>query len=131
MFKILIVDDSTTARKLIKKSIEICGVSDVEFLEAGDGHQALEILHQQKADLVFTDLNMPEMDGTSLLKRIKASPKLHHLPVVVISSLKNQAAEEMLIAEHAFAVLEKPLKLPEVHQVLQKVMKTSLHEELL
>ncbi len=131
MSKILIVDDSATARKLIKKSIEICGLSDVQFLEASNGNQALEILHQQTVDLVFTDLNMPEMDGTSLLKRIKASPKLNHLPVVVITSLKNQAAEKLLIAEHAFAVLAKPLKLPEVHQVLQQVMKSALQEELL
>ncbi len=130
MTKILIVDDSATARKLIKKSIEICGLSDVQFVEAGNGRQALDLLHQEPVDVVFTDLNMPEMDGTSLLKRIKASPKLNHLPVIVISSLKNEAAEKMLLAEHALAVLEKPLKLPEVHQVLQEVMKSAMQEEL-
>ena len=122
MAQILIVDDSVTARKLIKKSIEICITQDVEFIEAGNGQQAMEVLHNKAVDIVFTDLNMPEMDGTSLLKRIKASPKLNHLPVVVITSLKNQAAEKLLLQDHALAVLEKPLKIPEVYKVLQAVL---------
>ncbi len=119
MARILIVDDSSTARALIKRSLDICGVQDADFVEAGNGKEALSVLKEQTIDFVFTDLNMPEMDGTALLKRIKGSPKLNHLPVVIITSLKNQASEQSLIREHAAAVLAKPLKLPEVHKVLK------------
>ncbi len=120
MARILIVDDSATARTLIKKSIEICGVENLDFVEADSGKQALNLLREQTVDMVFTDLNMPEMDGVTLLKKIKASPALNHLPVVVITSLKNQATEQMLLQKQALAVLEKPLKLPEVYQVIQQ-----------
>ncbi|NOX88653.1 MAG: response regulator [Calditrichaeota bacterium] len=119
MARILIVDDSATARALIRRSLDICGLKDVSFLEAGNGKEALKILKDEKVDFVFTDINMPEMDGEALLKRIKSSPKLFHLPVVVITSLKNSIAEQNLIREHAAAVLAKPLELPEVHKILR------------
>ncbi|MHB2147750.1 response regulator [Calditrichota bacterium LG25] len=122
MVKILIVDDSATARVLIRKSIEICGLEDAEFFEAASGREALDVLQRQEVDIVFSDLNMPEMDGVTLLKKIKASPALNHLPVVIITSLKNKASEKALLREHARAVLGKPLKFTEVYHTLHDVL---------
>ncbi len=119
MNRILIVDDSSMARTLIKRSLEVCGFDELEVHEAKNGVHALQVLKSSNIDMVFTDLNMPEMDGEGLLKRIKSSPRLNHIPVVVISSKKSAATEKKLIADHAVAVLAKPIVLPELNEVLE------------
>ncbi|MCD4693730.1 MAG: response regulator, partial [Calditrichales bacterium] len=80
--RVLIVDDSKTARSIIRRSLEICGLQDAEIGEASNGREALQTLKTTEYDLVFTDLNMPEMDGEQLLKRMKSSPKLLDVPVI-------------------------------------------------
>jgi two-component system chemotaxis response regulator CheY len=119
MYRVLIVDDSSTARSLIKKSLDVCGLATTRYLEASNGREALDILKNEAVDLVLTDVNMPEMDGVNLLRRIKSSPKLFDVPVVVITSLKNRTAEQILKREQAVAVLGKPLSIPEVHRLLK------------
>jgi two-component system chemotaxis response regulator CheY len=121
--KILIVDDSATARNIIKRSIEICGIQDIEIGEAGNGKEALEILKANEYDLVFTDLNMPEMDGEQLIKRIKSSPKLFDIPVVVITSLANPVKEKNLLTEHASKIFPKPISLPQMREYLDEYLK--------
>ncbi len=122
MHRILIVDDSFTARSLIKKSVNICGLQDALFWEADNGKRALEILRNESIDLVLTDVNMPEMDGLNLLKRIKSSPKLFDVPVVVITSLKNDTSERLMLKEHATAVLGKPIAIPEMYRLLKDTL---------
>ncbi len=119
MNQVLIVDDSTMARALIKRSLEICGFENLQVSEAIDGLNALEILKEKSFDLVFSDLDMPKLDGEGLLKRIKSSPKLNHIPVVIISSKTNSATERKLIADYAEAVLSKPLSIPLLNNVLE------------
>jgi len=114
--RILIVDDSVFARSMIRRKLEILKFKEVEFLEAGNGVEALDKLKSQEFHLVFTDLNMPEMDGAQLLKRIKSSPKLMDIPVIIISSLNNSTKEQQLLSEHALKVFSKPLSLPEMSQ---------------
>ena len=80
---VLIVDDSAFARSLIIRSLSICGLVDTVFQEAANGEEALTVLKSNNIDLVFTDLNMPEMDGEELLMRIKSDPSYFDVPVVV------------------------------------------------
>lgn len=118
---VIVVDDSATARMIIKRCLQIAGCGDSNFLEAGDGAEALEIAKSNEVNLVVTDLNMPNMDGTSLLRRIKASPKLHDLPVLVVSSVNNAAKESELLKAGAFAVINKPISPATVAQTLQSL----------
>ena len=116
---IVIADDSRTARFLIRQYLEMVGFYQAEFLEAENGRVALEIVKEKEADILFTDYKMPEMDGLDLLRRIKASPKLHDLPVVVITSFANQAKIDELSENGAFAVLQKPLSLTRLHEIMK------------
>jgi two-component system chemotaxis response regulator CheY len=107
--RVLIADDSATARMIIRRCLEITGCNQAEFMEARDGQEALEIARNNSVDLVVTDINMPNMDGVSLLKHIKASPRLNSMPVLVISSASNQARDVELLNGGAFAVVNKPV----------------------
>lgn len=109
MKKIVVADDSTTARMFVIRCLEIIGLNGSEFLPAANGREALELLKKDGVDLLVTDLNMPEMDGATLLKKVKASPRLHEIPVVVVSSGSNPAKNAELKKLGALAVLEKPV----------------------
>jgi two-component system chemotaxis response regulator CheY len=102
-----------------KRCLEIAGYQEAIFLEAETGKQALDLAKNHQVDLLITDINMPEMDGKALLMRVKSSPKLADLPVLVISSLSNPAKENELIELGAFAVLSKPISPASLTVVLQ------------
>ena len=120
MFKtIIIADDSATARMIIRRCLEIAGLQDVRFLDARDGAEALELARGNQVDLIITDLNMPKMDGLTLLRHIKASPRLSTLPVLVITSASNKAKDAGLSDLGASAVLSKPISPEEIAEVLE------------
>ena len=72
---------------------------------------------------------MPEMDGLDLLRRVKASTKLHDLPVLVITSFANQAKIDELIENGAFAVLQKPLSLAKLHETVKTFLTSEEYGE--
>ncbi len=112
MKRIIIADDSATARMFIKRCLDIIGLGDAEIVEAEHGKEALNAAKAEPTDLLLTDLNMPVMDGETLLKWVKASPKLMDLPVVIITSAGNPAKEQELLALGALKVLNKPVTPP-------------------
>ena len=118
---ITIADDSSTARMIMKRCLEIAGYRKVEFLEAKDGKEALDLIKENKVDMLVTDINMPNMDGRTLLKHVKASPKLTDVPILVISSSSNDAIEDELMKNGAFAVIKKPITPASVAKALQNL----------
>ncbi len=118
---IVITDDSKTARMIIRRCLKIAGYHESSFLEANDGHEALELVNNNQVDLMVIDLNMPNMDGRSLLKRIKGSPRHHHIPVLVISSLVSETKAQELKELGAFATLSKPVSPADLAKVLQAI----------
>jgi len=118
---ILIVDDSSTARMIIKKCLEIVGYSEARYVEAANGAEALEKAKTGKIDLIVTDINMPVMDGRQLLRRIKTSPRLTGIPTLVITSTSNPAAEKEFLDLGAFAVLNKPINPSNLAEVLGNI----------
>lgn len=118
MKRIIIADDSATARMFIKRCLQIVGLGDAEFVEAADGKQALEAAKAQPADLLLTDLNMPVMDGLTLVKWVKASPKLCDMPIIVITSAGNAAVETQLLELGAHRVVNKPVSPPVIMDAL-------------
>ncbi len=118
MKRIIIADDSTTARMFIKRCLQIIGLGDAEIIEAEHGKEALAAAKAQPADLLLTDLNMPVMDGETLVKWVKASPKLGDLPIIVITSAGNPAKEAQLLKLGAHRVLNKPVSPPVLMEAL-------------
>ncbi len=115
----LIADDSGTARMIIRQCIEIAGFHGKEFLEARDGKEAWQILQHQRVDMVFTDLNMPGLDGRALLKLIKSTPELSSTCVIVITSTNNPAKEAELRDSGVSSVLGKPVSPASIYQALR------------
>lgn len=117
--RILVIDDSRTARMFIKQCFEIAGFSGCEFLEASQGEEALSLMkaHPDIA-LVITDINMPVKDGITMLREMRASETLKHIRVLVITSTQNSVREAELKPLQVEAILAKPLHLPTIAQTL-------------
>lgn len=120
--KIVIADDSATARMVVKRCLEIAGFYDAEFVEAGNGREALQKIRESEPDMVFTDLTMPEMDGMEMLWSIRQEDDYKALPVVFITSANNPAKEVELKELGAFAVLAKPLNPAELAEALRPLI---------
>ncbi len=70
---ILVVDDSEVMRTLIGRAARLSGLPISRILEAGDGQAALAVLEAHQVDALFTDINMPVMNGIELLRHVAAS----------------------------------------------------------
>ncbi|MBU2644212.1 response regulator [bacterium] len=124
MKKIMIVDDSSTSRMFVKRCLQtvLSGQDETEYLEAGNGKEALAKMKATPVDLALIDLNMPVMDGATLLRWMKSSPKLTLIPVVVITSVDSPANRDELLKLGASHVLSKPVApaklMPVIHEIL-------------
>lgn len=119
--KILIVDDSETSRLITRKCLHICGLEEAEYLEAADGLEALQVIDKNPVDLVVTDLNMPRMDGFTLVKKLKLAPRDSRPQIIVFSSLASEPVENELKNLGVSAVVHKPLTPEKLSQALEAV----------
>lgn len=116
--KILVVDDSGLARRLIRKILEELG-HEVE--EASDGTQALERYALNHHDAVVLDLLMHGMYGVEVLKKLKElNPEL---PVIVASADIQRTTREQVKEEGAVAMVNKPVTKEQLAEVLDIVLK--------
>jgi len=81
--KILIVDDSIAMRQSTKFTLESGGFA---VFEAGDGIQALKVFAENTADLIITDINMPNMDGITLIRELRGTEKARYTPILVLTT---------------------------------------------
>lgn len=88
--KILIVEDECLLRLVIKRTIMKCTIDIDEIYEAGNGQEALAVLEKDTIDLILTDINMPVMDGITMLNHINDNPQLKEIPAVVISAINDK-----------------------------------------
>lgn len=107
--RIMIVDDSSTSRMIIKRCFCIAGYEKSQYFEAEDGLAALNLLKDQQVDLIVSDLNMPRMDGATFIRRLKMKEDMSQIPVLVISSIGNDKVKDDLAGPNLLAVIRKPL----------------------
>ena len=117
---LLIVDDSMTMRAVIKKVVQMSGFEAEAYLEAGSGADAIEVLAKEKVDLVLSDINMPEMSGIEMLRKIKADPGLSSIPVIMISTEGSEERISEAQESGAAGYLKKPFQPEEVRALLDE-----------
>ena len=129
MKRIVIVDDSSLARSFVRRSLAIVLHEPAEFVEAENGSVALEIMKENPPDLLVTDLVMPIMDGSELLRRMISSPILHGTPSIVITSLLNPARKKELEERGVTAILGKPVCPSELEAAVNKAFGEEHNDE--
>ena len=84
--KILIVDDEDHLRMLIEQALEELEDEGVDFFTASNGEEALELIINEKPNLVFLDVMMPKMNGLEVCRRVKLDLKLNGVAVIILTA---------------------------------------------
>jgi two-component system, chemotaxis family, chemotaxis protein CheY len=121
-YAVLVVDDSSIVRAVVRRCLAMTGLPLARVLEAANGREALEALARERVDIVFADLNMPEMDGAELVRRMSGDAALAATPVVVVSSEQSQARIDELRALGARAYIRKPFRPESFREVVEAIL---------
>ena len=115
---VLLVDDSSTMRKIIGRSLRQAGIDFDNIFEAGDGLEALEVLEKEKVDIVLSDINMPNMDGIAFLREKQGRDHLKDIPVLMISTETGEDIIGEAKSLGAAGSIKKPFTPDKVNEVL-------------
>ncbi|MEI6593480.1 MAG: response regulator [Holophagaceae bacterium] len=116
---ILTVDDSSTMRQMITFTLK---GGDFEVLEAGDGVEALEIAQGKKLALIITDVNMPRMDGITLVHRLRALPEFKFTPILVLTTESDASMKQKGKEAGATGWIVKPFSPEKLMDTVNKVI---------
>jgi CheY-like chemotaxis protein len=106
MKKIVVVDDNPSSRKLIHELLES---PDHTIMEAADGQRALEIILAGGADLVLLDIQLPGLDGYSVIRRLRQDSRLAKLKVMAVTAFAMQGDRERALAAGFDEYITKPI----------------------
>ncbi len=121
-FNVLIVDDSSSMRSIIKKTLEMSGFDIGQIFEAGNGVEALASLDKEWADVILTDVYMPEMDGFEFLKTLYDQDVVSATPVVIVTTEGREDRIDELMSLGAKAWIKKPFRPEEIKKTLLDVL---------
>ncbi len=105
---LMIVDDSATMRKIIMRTVRMSGLEFEKTEEAGDGAEALQKLSDSPVDIMLCDVNMPEMMGTELVKKVREMDSCKDTKIVMVSTESSQELISSVIADGANGFITKP-----------------------
>jgi CheY-like chemotaxis protein len=101
---VLLVEDHVDSRQMYAEFLRM----QFDVVEAGDGIDALQLMKQQRPDIVVTDLALPMMDGFELVQRMRADERLRDVPVIALSGFSGAEYELRARAAGSTIVLQKP-----------------------
>ncbi|MCL4873566.1 response regulator [bacterium] len=118
--RVLVVDDSPTMTQLLTMTLK--RVSGLEVVTARDGVEGLKKLGQAKYDLMFTDINMPVMDGLSFIKSVRGDSNGQNkgIPIIIITTEGEEDARKNGLALGADAYITKPINAREVLETVSR-----------
>ena len=114
---VLIVDDDPFIRKLVATTLE--DVAGFELMEAADGREALEVAEQTSPELVFLDIDMPEVDGFEACRRLRSNDGTAGATIVMLTAAVGDEAERQAEDAGADLFLTKPFSPLELLRLVQ------------
>ena len=116
--RVMAVDDSETVRQVLSMALEGAGY---EVVEASDGLNALKLLEEDEIDLLVTDLNMPKMDGISLIRHVRQRPGFRFLPIIMLTTESSVDQKDQGKKAGASGWITKPFRPEQLLAVVRMV----------
>lgn len=104
--RILIVEDNDLNLKLFR---DLLGANGYETVETREGLEAISLTRNMMPDLILMDIQLPEISGLDITKKIKADPHIQHIPVVAVTAFAMKDDEEKIMQAGCEAYLSKPI----------------------
>ena len=114
---ILFVDDDPYTLEIYKKAVELFGHHAVV---AGMGEDALKLAQEHKPDIIFLDMNMPDMNGFELLERLQKLDATARIPAVMLTASNQFENEDLAEQAGAVAFVQKPIRIDELKNLIEK-----------
>ena len=121
MIKVMLVDDQNLVRKGVRSLLELSEEIEV-VAEAPDGDAALEIARTRGFDLVITDVNMPNLDGITLIRELRALPTYKFIPLLMLTTESAQDKKQLGKEAGATGWIVKPFNPDELEATVERVL---------
>jgi two-component system cell cycle response regulator DivK len=121
MHKILYIEDNFQNFRLVMRILHTEPV-DYEVTQAPDGNTGLRMVNELKPDLIFLDINLPDIDGAEVTRRIKNDPDVNHIPVVALTANAMVGDRERYLDAGCDDYLRKPVSRAELQGMLSKYL---------
>lgn len=116
---IMTADDSASIRQMVSFTLKQAGY---EVVTAEDGQDALDKLKEAAANMLITDLNMPNMDGIELIRQVRQTPAFKFMPIIMLTTESQAAKKQEAKAAGASGWIVKPFKPDQLVGVVKKVL---------
>jgi two-component system cell cycle response regulator DivK len=117
---ILNVEDNPDNRLLIRRILEAEGF---RVLEAENANIAMEVIENELPDLILMDINMPDIDGYTLTRRLKTNPNLIHVPIIALTANVMKGDRERTLAAGCDGYIQKPIDVDTLPVQINQFMK--------
>lgn len=117
--KILIVEDNDLNLKLFRDLLEAHGY---ETIETKEGMQALNITRTVRPDLILMDIQLPEISGLDITKKLKADSEVSHIPIIAVTAFAMKDDEEKILRAGCQAYISKPISITSFLDTIKKFL---------
>ncbi|MBF2028684.1 MAG: response regulator [Oscillatoriales cyanobacterium C42_A2020_001] len=117
--KILVIDDSNVIRNMVR---DMLPKGNFEVLEAKDGLQGLNLIRQERPNLIMLDFLLPKMSGWEVFQQIQSSQELQSIPLVLMSGRKEEVTEKLQEPFEYFEFVQKPFDQRELIEAIKAAM---------
>jgi len=125
---ILLVDDSSTIRAVLEKTLRLARIPMNEIHQAGNGREALKIMANNRIDLVLCDIHMPVMGGVEMIEKMGADDMLRKIPVVVTTA-GSATRMKQLLAGRVHACVRKPFTPETIRTIVLDILGEATDEQ--
>ncbi len=116
----MVVEDNEKNRKLMRVVLKAKGYN---IIEATTGEEALNLLKNQKPDIILMDIQLPGIDGLTLIKQIKASVVTKDIPIIAVTAYAMKGDEQKILDTGCDAYVSKPVNTQELPLIVEKYIK--------
>ena len=115
----LIVEDNALNLKLMRDLLEASGI---ETLQTKDGARALEMVREHRPDIVLMDIQLPDVSGLDVTRKLKADPDLRAIPIIAVTALALRGDEERVLEAGCDAYISKPISVANFLQEVRRFL---------
>jgi two-component system chemotaxis response regulator CheY len=119
----LVIEDDDVMRNVLIQLLALMGLAEFKFTEARDGVEGLARFDTKSFDIVFVDWNMPKMSGIEFVRKVRASDKTRHVPIVMVTGETSMGkVEDALDSAGADVYITKPFTIDVLRRQLAKLL---------
>jgi DNA-binding response OmpR family regulator len=122
MKKILIIDDAVDFAYLVKRNLHLIG--DYEIDVAGTGEEGICLAESRQPSLILLDINMPQMNGFEVMKKLKENAKTAEIPVILLTARHDAGEKLEVLHMHEDGYVTKPFTMHELDGKVESVLGT-------